>query len=142
MEAPPKLAPSLSPGWFAGLVLGGVFLGVCAVVFFFNPVHYGFYPICRFHQLTGLYCPGCGGTRSLYALLHGDLRAAWQDNALFILTLPVAGLRAGWLGIKKLQGRAPGSFVTGQQLWIFLGVMVAFAVVRNLPGFEWLRPAP
>ena len=26
---------------------------------------------CPLHDLTGLYCPGCGGTRSLTALLHG-----------------------------------------------------------------------
>ncbi len=28
---------------------------------------------CAFHQMTGLYCPGCGGTRAFYALLDGDL---------------------------------------------------------------------
>ena len=26
---------------------------------------------CLFHELTGLYCPGCGGTRAVWALLHG-----------------------------------------------------------------------
>ncbi len=29
-------------------------------------------PPCVFFGLTGLYCPGCGGTRSLIALLHGQ----------------------------------------------------------------------
>lgn len=28
---------------------------------------------CLFRILTGLYCPGCGGTRALKALLHGNL---------------------------------------------------------------------
>ncbi len=28
---------------------------------------------CIFHELTGLYCPGCGGTRAFFALLKGDL---------------------------------------------------------------------
>lgn len=28
---------------------------------------------CTFHQLSGLYCPGCGGTRAVRALLEGDL---------------------------------------------------------------------
>ncbi|SEI75287.1 Protein of unknown function [Lachnospiraceae bacterium A10] len=28
---------------------------------------------CPFHQVTGFYCPGCGGTRSVIALLHGHI---------------------------------------------------------------------
>lgn len=30
-------------------------------------------PPCVFHYLTGYYCPGCGGTRAVIALLHGQL---------------------------------------------------------------------
>lgn len=28
-------------------------------------------PPCLFYRLTGLYCPGCGGTRAWIALVHG-----------------------------------------------------------------------
>ena len=28
---------------------------------------------CLFHLATGYYCPGCGGTRAITALLHGQL---------------------------------------------------------------------
>ncbi|MCI9570502.1 MAG: DUF2752 domain-containing protein [Lachnospiraceae bacterium] len=28
---------------------------------------------CLFHEITGLYCPGCGGTRAFKALLRGEL---------------------------------------------------------------------
>lgn len=30
-------------------------------------------PPCLFFRLTGLYCPGCGGTRACIALLHGHI---------------------------------------------------------------------
>ncbi len=33
---------------------------------------------CIFYYTTGLYCPGCGGTRACIALLHGHLiKALW-----------------------------------------------------------------
>ncbi|RBL33433.1 hypothetical protein BRN31_04600 [Xanthomonas oryzae pv. oryzae] len=31
------------------------------------------FPPCIFHALTGFYCAGCGMTRALHALAHGDL---------------------------------------------------------------------
>ena len=64
----------------AALVVAGV--AVCGVVYRFPPTEYSFYPRCYFNELTGLYCPGCGGTRCAYALLHGDLAQAAAYNLL------------------------------------------------------------
>jgi hypothetical protein len=142
MQAPPKISAPLSLNVFAVVVLGVAALGVCAVVFFFNPVQNGFYPVCLFHRLTGWNCPGCGMTRALYALLHGEFRVALRDNAFFLLALPLAGGRGGWLWIRKQMGRPAEAFMPTKYLWIFLTLMMLFGVVRNLPGFEWLSPAP
>ena len=30
-------------------------------------------PGCVFFERTGLYCPGCGGTRAVICLIHGDV---------------------------------------------------------------------
>lgn len=49
------------------LVLSAVLIGL---LFFIKLAHIPV-PPCYFHQLTGLYCPGCGGTRAWIALLHG-----------------------------------------------------------------------
>ncbi len=39
---------------------------------------------CAFHSLTGLYCPGCGGTRAVRELLYGDLRMSFQYHSLVL----------------------------------------------------------
>src|SRR4051812_39541846 len=63
------------------------------------PSESAWYPQCLFHTLTGLHCPGCGATRAMYALLHGQLTTALHQNALATLALPfvaVAATRSLW----------------------------------------------
>lgn len=140
-SVPPRLkSPAPSLALFVGAVLAFAVLGGAAVVFFFNPSQYGFYPICQFHAWTGLNCPGCGGTRSLYALLHGRLALAFKDNALFILLLPCAALRGAWLGARRISGRPAGAFFPAQFLWPLLVIIAVFTVLRNLPAFAFLSP--
>ena len=127
-------------GVFVAAVSVFAVLGAGAIVFFFNPSTHGFYPVCLFHKITGLNCPGCGGTRSVYALLHGDIPLALKDNALFVLFLGAAALRGTWLGIKRLQRKPVGQFVPGKFLWLLLVAAAAFTVLRNLPAFAFLSP--
>jgi hypothetical protein len=136
--APPKISPVNAR--LAILVLGMAGAGVAAVVYFFNPSSHAFYPVCQFHRLTGLNCPGCGGTRALYALLHGHLAEALRDNALFIVGAALAAIRGGWLGLKRIAGRPAGGFFPPNFLWPLLVVVFVFAVLRNLPAFAFLSP--
>jgi hypothetical protein len=145
MDAESKIIPQknsapLSLGIFAGVVLGATAIGVGATVFFFNPGTHGFYPVCMFHLLTGWNCPGCGATRALYALLHGNVRLALKDNALFVLTLAVLAVWGARFVFLKLKGQPATFNVPPKFLWMFLVVAVIFAVARNLAGFEWLSP--
>src|SRR5260221_3190326 len=96
-----KNSATFSHGVFAGVVLGATAIGVGAMVFFFNPSTHGFYPVCLFHALTGLNCPGCGMTRALYALLHGNFLLALQDNALFMASLSALAIWSARLIFRK-----------------------------------------
>src|ERR1035441_2672210 len=136
-SVPPKI--NSANARFAGLLLAVVAAGIAATVFFFNPSAHNFYPVCQFHRLTGLNCPGCGGTRALYALLHGHWATALRDNALLVGGLAAVAGRGLWFGAKKLRGQ-DGEFFRPQFLWPLLVVALVFTVLRNLPAFAFLSP--
>ncbi|MEY4917283.1 MAG: hypothetical protein RL616_1196 [Verrucomicrobiota bacterium] len=136
--APPKLSRA-QPKLVAG-ILGLIALVIAAVVFFFNPATHGIYPICQFHKLTGLDCPGCGMTRALYALLHGKFSAALRDNALFIGGIFFLAARAGWWSLNRRRGRMDVEFFPLKFLWPLLLLALVFTVLRNLPPFACLSP--
>ncbi|MFG2823558.1 DUF2752 domain-containing protein [Kitasatospora sp. NPDC048365] len=89
-------------------------------------------PFCPWRRITGLQCPGCGGTRMTYDLLHGDLATAWHDNAALLLALPlVALLYLTWLR-HGLAGRT-WRFRPGRPtVALILGTALAWTVLRNL----------
>jgi hypothetical protein len=137
---PPKISAPPSLTAFAVIVLGATALGAGAVVFFFNPSTNGFYPVCQFHKLTGWNCPGCGGTRSAYALLHGNVALALKDNALFVVLLAAAAGRGIWFAARRIRRQPVGEFLPARILWAMLAIAVVFTVLRNLPAFAFLSP--
>ncbi|HEY1139594.1 MAG TPA: DUF2752 domain-containing protein [Lysobacter sp.] len=96
---------------------------------------------CAFHAITGLHCPGCGLTRLLHALVHGDVARAWSMNPLAMIALPLLGvmlvqwwvarpLLPAWLDRVAHDGRA----------WVV--ALILFGALRNLPfaPFAWMAP--
>ena len=136
--APPRISRPLNQK--LAMVFGLAALGGAVVLYFFNPTSYHFYPVCQFHHLTGLNCPGCGATRALYALLHGDLITALHDNGLFLVLLATAGLRGGWFWVNRRRGRPNGPFLPPRYVIPLVVIIIAFGVLRNLPVFSFLSP--
>ena len=63
------------------LIVSALVAGAAGLVLFcFDPRQYHFYPVCFFHQTTGLLCPGCGALRAGHQLLHGHLVSALCEN--------------------------------------------------------------
>ena len=55
-------------------------------------------------MLTGVPCPGCGGTRALIALLHGHFIEAIMTNPLSIVVIIFALIAPIWLFIDCYRG--------------------------------------
>jgi hypothetical protein len=123
----------------APIACGCCMLAGTAYVGLNDPSGGGFLP-CPFRTLTGWWCPGCGLTRATHHLLHGDLGRAVGFNALVVVIL--AGLFATWLvWLLHCTGRRL-AWARAIPVWAqvaSVAVLVAFAVVRNLPGVAGLR---
>jgi hypothetical protein len=125
--------------WFA---LAAMTIVAGAVLYLFNPAQFGFYPACFFYKTTGLLCPGCGTLRSMHQLLHGHIGAALRFNALMVLSIPLAALGCV-RALRDSRANKPAlAWIRPSWLWIGLAVLLAFAILRNLPGAShyWLAP--
>jgi hypothetical protein len=133
------LRPAL---WIA---VGGV-SALCGLllVYTVDPAEAGFYPPCWLHRLTGWHCPGCGSTRALHAILHGDLPQALAFNPVFVLLVPAIGVGLLWRGQERWRGRPPRTrpLLSGGLIVALAAALVAFGILRNVPGwpFELLAP--
>lgn len=119
----------------ASAVAAGIFLATV------DPNQPGHYPTCPFLAITGWYCPGCGALRAMHDLLHGDLHGALARNPLAVLAVPYL-VGAWWAWALRMTGRRTprSTSLPPWTMWLILGLVVAFGVVRNLPGWTWLSP--
>ncbi|MEW1749567.1 DUF2752 domain-containing protein [Streptomyces angustmyceticus] len=90
---------------------------------------------CPFKWATGLLCPVCGGTRMAYDLMHGDVVAAFHDNAV-LLTLagPVVAYAVGRRLVAGLGGRVYRPRLSARGNAVVLGIAAVWMVARNLVG--------
>jgi hypothetical protein len=115
--------------------------GCILLLYFFIEPKNGNLPTCFFHQITRLYCPGCGVQRSFHALLHGHVSSAMGYNLLFVLCLPliIYFILVYILGKKH----SSSSFIYKPTFSLTVLILViSFWVLRNLPftPFSWLAP--
>lgn len=92
-----------------------------------------FYPKCLFHSLTGLWCPGCGLTRGLYACLHGDYAMAVRMNALMFVVMPVLSV------VVSVARRIDTVMSVGNAAGI---ICLLFLFLRNIPCWPFVLLSP
>lgn len=88
---------------------------------------------CFFHEITGLYCPGCGITRMIISLFHLEFYQAFRYNPLIFILL-IAYIVYKLVNI-KIKVKVP-KFVT----YILLVITIIFGILRNTTMFNYLKP--
>ncbi len=88
---------------------------------------------CILYSVTGLYCPGCGGTRAIFALLHGQILTSFICHPL----VPYTAFVGGWFlisqSIERISRRRIqiGMKFRDAYIWAALGIVIVNFIVRN-----------
>ena len=125
------------------LAVAAVVLVGLALLFAVDPAGSRLFPRCPLFATTGLYCPGCGTSRALHQILHGNLSAAFRLNPLMVLLLPPVAY--GLLGacVRRFsRRRLPTIVLPAVWIWALLGVVVLYWVLRNIPAYPLNLLAP
>lgn len=120
------------------IVIGGTALVVVGIMLL---QRYDILPSipCGVHEFLNVYCPGCGGTRALFALLHGQILQSLICNpailfgAVLIFYYEIGVI----LTLVKKDGKRYFYQKCGL-LYGYLAVVIVFAVIRDwlLIGFQ------
>jgi len=127
------------------LTVVGVVGFLLTMLFFHSPeLANNFWPPCFTYKATGLHCPGCGTTRCLYSLLHGDIPQALAYNLLFPIMLPYILWSVGRFGYYYLSDK-PKPPRKAWPRWVapvLVILIYGYAAIRNIPSepFNYLAP--
>lgn len=85
---------------------------------------------CPLRLVTGLHCPGCGGTRSMLELLHGHPLRAVHDNPAAPVLVILAILRYSELVLESF-GKKVHLFPRSVWFWgVVIGIHMIWAIAR------------
>lgn len=106
-----------------------------------DPNEPGTYPTCPWLALTGTFCPGCGTLRATHALTYGDVGTALARNPMTVLAYAV--IFVGFLNftVRMWTGRPKKRLAPAWVLYALFWGILAFWLLRNVPGLTWLSPA-
>ena len=119
--------------WQKMLVIVAPFavLAVCALIAWFV-LHYVTLLPCPSYTLLHIYCPGCGSTRAVGALMHGDVLLSLRQNPAIVVMLLLAALYYLEFALKVWGVRFRIPLLHNMKFIAALLVLwVAYAVVRN-----------
>lgn len=118
-------------------ILGAVFLHVI------GKEGIGAFPSCVFRRVTGLFCPGCGGTRAVYHFVKGDIGRSFIYHPFVPYAFIVYIVFMSVIYYRKHYGKKEYRAI-GLERYIYVGIailLLQFAVKEILLIFfhiQWM----
>jgi len=115
-----------------GIILAAIAIVIAALFALFPEMFARFRFPCMFHEITGLYCPGCGGTRAVKALLGGHVVNSFLYNPVVIYSVVMYIWFMGSQFLERLTGgKVKGLKYRHLYLWLALVIVVVNCLIRN-----------
>lgn len=86
---------------------------------------------CLFHMITGAYCPGCGGTRAILALIRGNMVQSILYHPFVLYTVTSLPLFILYLLDCKRKDKQLKPTVVKWILYTGLGILLINFAVKN-----------
>lgn len=88
---------------------------------------------CSFLESTGLYCPGCGGTRSFSYLLHGNIIESFihHPSVPFLFFTSIVFVLSHVLN-RITKGRTKPFNIRPVYFYVFIGISIVQFLVKNI----------
>jgi hypothetical protein len=125
-----------SPVWVAPVAMLACMGGAVGYTLLSHPerADAGAAPTCLLKLTTGFNCPGCGGTRAAWYLLHGNIPAAARHHAIFTFAVPfLIYMYVAWAGRRLFDWKLPQLTISPRVMVGFMIVWGVWSVLRNLP---------
>lgn len=120
--------------YIMGIIVGAILLVIGILTYTINFNIGDFIIPCTLRMFTGYYCPGCGGTRAVIALIHGRPIKSFMYHPIVLTTFVFGVIFMGrntlWL-ISRGRLKVAMKF---REIYIFicLGIIIVNWIVQNI----------
>lgn len=130
-----KTEPQMNKYFYiAGWIIIAIMTIGAAIMYIKGKTILNYVPPCMFHKITGLYCPGCGGTRAVFSFFRGEIVRSFKFHPL----VPYTFILGGWFMLSQTVERLSkhrikiGMSFRIIYIWIALVIITVNWIVKNM----------